>query len=342
MGKFERGKVRDAELILTKLLNGVRPSREEENHELFACVKTLEEKIMNQFPNIERATHVGDRYNLPGNIELVLEDGRVVYVEIKLVAGGVGTRANISQDSLTDLNLFEEDTISWSGFRRARGHEEWVLELLDKFENYPKDCQTRSRKRTIEKKASYLKEGVLGAKTGNIDPIIRTVLSDLQAPTETRLAASIIDKIMEEDRREKIKYIKYLERRKQNSDNIKRFTVLILAGFHSKKAIRGVGHLQLERIVGMSERGFYRVYYVNKRNLTVRVQDMTSELAELMKRGLRIFFKEEETNVTIGFEESGTETDVLRVVFHWKNIFQGIKTPCLNVFDEAYLKTTAC
>lgn len=340
MGKFERGKVREAELILTKLLNKNELDPMEKKHELFPCIKSLKESIKKDFPNIKKASHIGDEYNEPGNIKLVLESGKVAYVEVKFVSKGKGTRANIGQDSLTDFSLFERDTLSWSRFRESKGHEIWLMEILDRFKNYPFEYQIGTRKEVIEKKASYLKEKVLGIKTGNIGPIINQILSTPSMPTEKRLAASIINEIMERDRREKIEYIEYLNIRKQNPYNIKKFTFLILAGAHSHIALNYMWSLQLEDIINMLSAGFYRVYYVNKTTLNVGLEDLTKKLIKLINDDLRIFFKREETNVIIGFRklEDKELVGVLRVVFHWKNIFQGIKTPCLNIFDESFLK----
>jgi len=341
MGKFERGKIREGELVLVKLLNGIEISEDERKHKLFRCVKALERKIKRDCPDIERATHVGDEYTSPGNIKLALEDGREVYVEIKFVSRGTGTRANIGQNSLTDFLLFEPSTVSWSNFRYNKGHEEWVMEKLNRFKEYPDGCQIGTRKEVIEKKASYLKKDILGVKAGNIAPIIKDILSDPRMSEEKKLAAGIIKEIMERDRREKIEYIEYLWAQRQNLDNIKKFTFLILTGAHSHRALKSMWHLSLEQMVDMLKAGYCHVYYVNKKTLNVQREDLTGKLTELMNKDLRIFFKKDETNVIIGFKEPGEEepVPVLRVVFHWKNIFQGIKTPCLNIFDEAFLKT---
>jgi hypothetical protein len=165
-------------------------------------------------------------------------------------------------------------------------------------------------------------------------------LSDPKASDEKKIAASIIKEIMERDRNEKMEYINYLKTRKQNPDNIKKFTLLILAGAHSHRAFKSMSHLPLEKIIDMLKHGFYRVYYVDKKTSTVRVEDLTEKLTKLMNKELGIFFKDGETNVIIGFKEPGKEepTPVLRIVFHWKNIFQGIETPCLNIFDESFVR----
>jgi hypothetical protein len=145
---------------------------------------------------------------------------------------------------------------------------------------------------------------------------------------------------MEKDREEKIRYIEYLSTRKQNPENIKRFVFLILAGAHSHKAFKSMSRLSLEQIVNALKDNFYNVYYINKKTLKVTSEDLTKKLTQLREKELHIFFRKNETNVIIGFQESGREEPIpiLRIVFHWKNIFQGIKTPCLNIFDEIFIR----
>jgi hypothetical protein len=300
-------------------------------------VEALANRIKNDFPGIQTASHVGDTYADPGDVKLNLDTGGVVYLELKFVSQGKGTRANIGQDSLTDYQLFEPDTVSWSRFRRMNNHEKWVMGLLDRFTKYPSHCKRGTLKLIMEMKASYLKKEVLGIKTGNIGPIIKKTLSSILAGEDEKLAAEIIDEIMRRDREEKIRYIEYLRSRRQNPDNIKKFTFLILAGAHTHKAMNRMWSLPLDKIIDMLRTGAYYVYYVEKKTLSVYREDLSRKLAVLMDKTLKIYFNEGQTNVIIGYEDGERLVKILRIVFHWKNIFQGIKTPCLNVFDEAFL-----
>ncbi len=338
MGKFERGKIREAEMILVKLLNGSKLTVEEKRHELFKHLTSLEKRIRYDYPDMKSAAHVGDKYSSPGDIKLILEDGKVAYIEVKFVSSGRGTRANISQDSLTDLKLFE-DAIAWSHFRKLKEHDYWVMKMLDRFKNYPSKCLTGTTKAKLEKKARYLKEEILGVRGRNLGPITEQVSNNARETSERRLAAEIVKGIMDRDKKEKIDYINYLKTRRQNPDNIKKFVFLILAGAHLRSALKRMWRLPLDEIINMVRAGSYRVYYVNKGNLRIEVEDLTARMKELIDKDLFISFRENETNVVISFKDgSGRERAVLRIVFHWKNIFQGIKTPCLNIFDEEFLK----
>jgi hypothetical protein len=337
MGKHEREVVYEAERILNDMLNGIEPSAQQKRHPLFSCVQRLKEAITADFPNIERSCHVGNIYGTSlGNIELHLADGREVFLELKFLTGGVGTRANIGQDSLTQFWLLEDDEIcSWSQFREKEHHEKWVKEALAEFDEYPRDCEG------IVERASYLKD-IVGHDGGSVENAADQVLANPSSPKKKVKAAKIIKNIVGKDRAEKLRYIQYLRTLRQNAENIKKFLFLVLSGAHTHKALKGLWSLSLEDILGKLRQG-YRVYYVYKGSLTVTKEDLTSKLADLMDKSLFIAIKEDQTNVLVSFrDKDGTEQPVLRIVFHWKNVFQGIKTPCLNVFDEAYLKSATC
>jgi len=334
MGKHEREVVYEAEKILSDMLNDIEASKEQRRHPLFDCVQTLKEAIRADFPNVEASHHVGNIYGTSlGNIKLHLTDRREVFLELKFLKGGVGTRANIGQDSLTKFGLFEDDEVlSWSRFREKENHEKWVREALAEFDRYPQDCEG------IVERASHLK-GIVGRDGDSVENAAEQVLKNPTSPKDRVLAAKIIKKIVENDRAEKLRYIQYLRTLKQNPGNIKKFLFLILSGAHTHKALKGLWSLSLEDILDRLKRG-YKVYYIYKDSLTVAREDITSKLADLIDKSLFIAFKEDQTNVLISFrDDDGTEKPILRVVFHWKNVFQGIKTPCLNVFDEAYLKS---
>ena len=65
---------------------------------------------------------------------------------------------------------------------------------------------------------------------------------------------------------------------------------------------------------------------------------VTMEAWNLLDKEIYILFRENQTNVLLSFmNDKGNEILILRIVFHWKNKFQGIETPCLNIFDERYL-----
>ncbi len=331
MGKFERGVVEEVERELVNMINERRPKAREIRMKRYA--EMLYQRIIGDFPDIIQANHVGNTYAYPGNIELLLKGDRRVYVELKIVESGRGTRANISQNALTNFNLLTEEggksAISWSEFREINRHRVWVLDELNKFDDYPPDVLT------LEDKADYLRNLVKPKRGQSATVAAHRILSSLISTERERKAAEIIINIFRRDREEKLKYIEYLSRLQQNLENIKKFTILLLAGAHTQRALREMWHINLNDILKMMEN--YVVYFLRKRRMRIEREDLSDKIRKLSQKDLFIHFKKNETAVFIAFREKEEIIEVIRVVFHWKNIFQGIKTPCLNVFDERFL-----
>jgi hypothetical protein len=211
-----------------------------------------------------------------------------------------------------------------------------VLEELDKYGNYPEWIQNMRGKGAIYEKAGCLKE-VIGA-SGDTMPIVKEVLNSQSSSTKEKLAAEIIKNIMEKDRDGKIEYIYYLKTLDQNHENIKKFLFLILAGSHTYKSLTAQWNIDLPQIIE-TLRHRYFVYYVYKGTLRTELEDYSGKLRNLLDKEIYILFGENQTNVLLAFEDNkGNEIPILRIVFHWKNKFQGIETPCLNIFDDRYLR----
>ena len=80
------------------------------------------------------AVHIGNTYGTSiGDIKLVGDFD--LYIELKFLKRGTGTRANISQDALTANDIFSHDTFSWSQFREQNKFSEHVFGLLKNYES---------------------------------------------------------------------------------------------------------------------------------------------------------------------------------------------------------------
>lgn len=338
MGKHERGDVKVAEKNLNRLLNGKNARSSFGDHRLFASTRALAKRIKSDFPGVRRSQHIGDSYDSTGDLKITLEDGREIYIEVKFLNLGKGTRANIGQDSLTDFQLFKNpEVVSWSSFRKKKNHTKWVREYLDEYGNYPKKTKALGEKKEeLYKKAAFLKK-ILMVGNRNAERVARLVLS---SPTsrDKKKAAKIVLKIMERDRAEKIKYINYLSSRRQNNENIKKFLYLILAGNHTSALLKRNWGVKLSKIIKTLEKNYYIYYVYRKEEPLVERESYTNKLKRLKDKEIFISFPKNQTNVLLCFtDEAKRVIPVLRVVVHWKNKFQGIETPCLNIFDERYL-----
>lgn len=339
MGKHEREDVHIAETIVNDMLNGETIDQARKRHEFYQYADVLAHRIKDDFPMVKRSHHIGNVYGTSvGDIKLDLANEEEVYLELKFLVSGSGTRANMGQDTLTDFDLFiGEGILPWSEFRERKGHTGWVMRELNKFEPYPREVIDRTGRSAIYEKANYLKKQILGINNENTKTFAEVVLRDKTSSKNKITAAEIIVQIMEKDRREKIEYLNYLKALQQNKANIKKFLFLILAGAHTRDSLMALWNINLPQIIE-TLRHRYFIYYVYKGTLRTEVEDYSGKLRNLLDKEIYILFRENQTNVLLSFvDRLNIEIPILRIVFHWKNKFQGIETPCLNIFDERYL-----
>ncbi|MBU1131410.1 hypothetical protein KJ840_04725 [Patescibacteria group bacterium] len=316
MGKHERKLIEEAEKFLVSLLNkeGIDEVSLRENP-WWEYVVELTGFISREYSNIVTAQHLGNSYDNTGDILLKLSSGKEIYIEIKMSAtkSGIGTKANISQNALTNGGLFKNDPKSWSDFRSELRHDTWVDGLLNKHKNYPSNINNiKNKKIRLEEKARYLRKLAEG---------------------DNGLAKNILDKIRFKDRKEKIVYLNYLKKQKQDPEMIKRFFILLEMGIHKDEEIKD---LIIKDNFFQEIQNLY-VYYVNYdgRKILIKKENVGNKIQKIIKRflGFKIVFPKLKTHCKIiGITKKG-DIPLLQVVYHWKNIAQGIKTPCLNIFD---------
>jgi hypothetical protein len=214
------------------------------------------------------------------------------------------------------------------------------LEKLRSYNYYDRTRLLKYKGSEKEKRARYLRD-LLRPKSG--EAVETAVMRALTSPDpKIKEATRIVGEILELARLDKLKYLEHLKTLEQDPEAIRKFSILILLGVH-KEDVMERAYSYFDHFIGSLLKGnfVYRTYYVRKRDCEVCVEDLTSLIGKLLKiKDFRITFPENETNCIIEFldPDSGEWRRLLRVVFHWKNVFQGIATPCLNIFDEEVLK----
>ncbi len=313
MGKHERHLIKGAEEIIRKILNSEPLANNEKKNRWFLHAFRVAKQINKDFPNISSAKHLGNRYDNTGDI-LITSNGKEIFIEVKMsdTKSGVGTRANISQDALTENHLFIGEVKSWSDFRQEKNHDKWIDGYLDKFSRYPQKISKISSSITRkEEKARYLRNLKKNKKS-------KDILKDIQ----------------KRDREEKLEYLNYLTAQKQDSETIKRFFILVTLGIHTKDALADL----------IKEKNFFKkeiqnlfIYYANchKDKIIIRKEDAGEQVNRIISKysDFKIIFPKGLTHCKIVGLKNGKAEPLLQVVLHWKNIAQGIKTPCLNIFD---------
>lgn len=313
MGKHERQLIKKAEIIVTKILNDKPLSKTDERNLWLHHSQAIAKQIKKDYSNLASAQHLGNRYDNTGDI-LIKINKKVIIIELKMSdsQSGVGTKANLSQDALTENFLFFGNVMSWRQFRLQRKHERWVNKYLDLYRKYPKNIlnitNVNSHK---EAKARFLR--------------------DLKKK-DTK-AAAVLNRIQKRDRQEKLDYLTYLSQHNQNKEMVKKFFILITLGIHQKEVLKVL--IKQDDIFREAQNLF--VYYSNLRNqrVIVRKENVGERIQEILARFslFKIIFPKNVTNSKLVGIQENKEVALLQIVLHWKNIAQGIKTPCLNIFD---------
>jgi len=315
MGKHERLLIEEAEHIIIKLLMGIPITGQEKANKWFYHASQIASKIKEDFTDIKKADHIGNRYDIIGDI-LINDGSNDFYLEIKMSEkkASKGTLANISQDALTEFNLFYGNVKSWSQFRKINNHDQFVINELQKYKNYPPVDNITNTKCLKEHYAAYLRK-----KKENGD----------------QKAKKILDRIHYYDEGIKKQYLSYLAQQPQNYNMVKKFFILIKSGIHKSKNIKKlINKDEKELLLNLNN---LIVYYSNISDgkIMVRREDMKKALSSILTRfrTFKLVFPQNSTQCKLFGVSDNEEKPLLNIVFHWKNISQGIKTPCLNIFD---------
>ena len=330
LGKHERQEIEDAERIVVDLISNKNISaKQKKNKWIKHSIETVK-AIKRDFEDIKQAEHIGNMYGAGeiGDIKILTDDW--IYIELKMSESekGKGTLANISQEALTASNLFKkEDIISWSEYRDHFKFPKRVLDLLNEYKGYPSNLGSGSTNNQIKKKGAFLKKKFV-EKKGNKKVEIE-VCKYINTHSISQVA-SIICSIIKLARQDKIDYLNYLKDIEQNPEQIKKFIIAMCIGYHTRKQLNHILNLNYDDIFKILNT--YYVYYTNviKSKIIVSKEDLGKEIQDIIKSDVKIAFADDQTNCII----LSNDKKILRVVYHWKNKFQGIETPCLNIFKE--------
>lgn len=277
--------------------------------------------IKAKYPKIKEAIHIGNEYGKDiGDVKLIMEDHSVRYLELKASesASGHGTLANISQNSITEYGLLfdrEGNKIkNWQDFRDQNGFKLQVEKILDEYDY--------GHKLNFEKKARYIKNK---AESGD----------DKAAQIKKRIIL-----IANNDKKEYIRYLRYFS---SNEDNIIKFVFCLINGLHNMRLIKKL--ITTETITQIRDRYDELItFYANIVGVKIEVTEQKSKMKELLRdyHNFRIKFPDpgeirNTCHIVCNHKTSKKEICLINFVFNWKNIFQGIKTPCLNVFLGPFL-----
>lgn len=327
MGKHERGIAEDAEIILALLINGETPSDVQTKHPFFSLLFMTAESIKEEHKNIKKAIPVGNTYDTPGDVMVILQNDQKIYIELKCLRNtGSGTLANISQDAMTLLGIYKCQ--SWSVFRKEKEHRNQVIEILNRI-TYPfgKIKQTDSDAK-ISKAADFLKK-VIEAGNNGVETICRDILASGASDTEQKEISNVILDIIAMDKEIRRQYLLLLKKTAINKENLKKFVILLLRGIHTQKDLSNAMDLRYDILEKINSN--YEIYYLYKNTGKIKKDSFIKSLINIPAERFDVEIKDGETNLVV-FEKNGERHNLIRIVYHWKNKFAGIETPCLNIF----------
>lgn len=331
----KRKKSEDTEKLIVNILSD--DSTLETGNAWYDIGEQMAEKIDDDFSNIAEAEHIGNSYDTLGDIVITTDDDSEVYIETKFVGdSGSGTLANLWSNCLTDLNQFE-NAISWDEFRELSNHDAWVNSHLNRF-NYPSTLDLpEDNKSTRYEKASHLKDIIGWTKGSNTDTTAEEILDDTEATENQTLAAEIICTITELDGDERSKYIHLLQDRAQNQPMIKRFFILLILGVHTEKKIKEYSETPIGELHNETDQ--YLMYIGNRENNNLKNLNPTDYIDRLVDKEFSYRIDaENDSSLEIVTEWEGEERPILSASLNWKNKFQGIETPSVNIFPQDILE----
>lgn len=322
MGRHERHKAEISEYLISKAIEhegNVISDMIDENY--IKLSEKIANKIKEDYEKVEHVKTVGNEYDSIGDIR-IKTNSKSIFIEIKITKSG-GTLGNIRGDALTQHSIIK-NAMSWSDFRDKNDHKAWVRERLDRF-NYPDSVKDDQTKTSIYKKAKYLKEHINCGRR-NTEKVAKEVLNSSDDDSKIK-AAEIIISIIDRSKKQKKNYIDYISDKDINKDRLRRFTYLLLSGYTRKEDIEERIEIPIDKL----DDDEYIVYNGYKDSMKVEKEEKNERVEILLNdNNIDIKFTEGQSGFDITIED-----DVLiRGQFHWKNKFQGIETPCINLFNK--------
>jgi len=284
------------EQVLSNLINQLY-SNKSKNYSLFEYIIRLDPILKKE--NVIEVKHTGNDSKTLGDIAIYCEN-KIIFVETKF---GRDTLANIGENSLTEAGLFNSITQNWTDFRESSGFNQKIIEILSPFNPDMLDL-TKANIRADFVRALKIRLNI----SKNTEPVLIEICK--KENDENKPLAEALLQIIELANQNKKDYINYLKNSEINRVNLKKFFNSISCGITPNKKVETETP--------------YEFYYLTPKD--VKKVDLSSYEA-ISEDLYSISFMENHLEIS-----NGTET--IKVVFHWKNVMQGIQTPCLNIFKK--------
>lgn len=341
---------KNEEVLVSEIINNTFNKMDEINP-LFQIAKELAKEIKKDIRNVRKCEYIGNNFIERG--DLLIYNPNKIYVELKLITSsitGKGTLANTSQDVLKDYNLVK-NVPGWKDWREEHKYKDKIIELLNNKINYTKaqiekifqEEKVLDPNSEIEIKGRVLRSRIKNFAQKNnlsfnalptfLDKIInnkfeKDYLTSLDF--ETRKAIEVCNEIINLAREDLISYLDYCSKNELDENQFLKFIALIKTGFHTAPLIQKNINLPLKEIKFFAS-NYYTYYYYTKRKERDRIKKETPEKIKKIipdtLDDLKIIFNNESIWIFNKKEK------IIHMKFHWRNVFFGISTPSVEIFD---------
>ena len=319
------------------------------NNPLFYVAKSLAGEIKRDFKKINRCEYIGNTFAERG--DLIIYCPKKEYIELKFITSsksGKGTLANTSQNILSEYNLVN-DVIGWLEWRKKNNYEEKALAILNdgiEYTNFQTEEIFNTEKVLDQNSEIEIKARILRAKIKKFAADQKIIFKSLPsfikkmeddnsyyslANSDVRKAINSCKTVIELARNDLQGYLRYCRKKDINRAQFLKFIVLLKSGFHTTPLINANISLSLERAKELVNN--YRIYYY------YTPRDEGDRIKKELPKKIKEYFPDNIKDLKIIFDKEGIwifnkDVKIMYLKFHWRNVFFGISTPSVEIFDR--------
>jgi len=295
--------------------------------------------IIKKYGRPINATWIGNCHSFRGDIILKYPK-KYLEVELKVISSSStskGTLANLTQDFFSKYGLIN-DAVGWSTWREQHSYNKTILDLLNKIDFTDDEVNNISSKvansaSDIESLARNLKNRLdkNGIKGKALASKARKIMENGYKSLKNEIIESlkVLISIDETARDDISKYLFDCKEKEINLERFKNFIACLKFGYHTEETINENIDKPLNQIINESKNYMIVYYYPNKElDNRFKIEDgqkISSWIKQIQKHN-GVFDNE-------SFLIKYKNRTLLKFKFHWRNVFFGIATPSIEVFD---------
>lgn len=333
---------KNEELLVCDIFNNTL-SPEDSTNPLYSIAVKIHTILFAKFPDILSAEYTGKDHSTRGDIKLCRNDGSTLEIELKVLKtkNSKGTLANITQDILSEQKIYK-DAIGWSTWRDTNQYDHFVMEALKKIpiteddvfnaigEKIPVD--TRLKVEQFGRVAKYLLNETatrLNIRKKQMPSILRALNSvdpnKLSLKDKTTLES--VEFIIKHARQDLTGYLTDCGNKDIDTGNLAKLVTCLKCGYHTQKLLTDYMEKSIDQIEESCDNYNILYYYPksdsyvfeDKANIVEWLSGLDKLTACVDGESLWVFIDGKKT---------------LQFKFHWRNVFFGISTPSVEVFDK--------